>query len=146
MTAAALAGSGAVHVARVSDRHSLSFRAVPQIADNVRRSGGEAAVPFEAMSVDFDRKRKAGALIPNDQPLAQSIFKAATCLAYAEGLTIQDAIEFGIERAREDHPDFSPVYDVALLALDWECQPGLAPACSFVLAPRCRRVLVARSR
>ncbi|MGO9876604.1 MAG: hypothetical protein ACLPVY_22750 [Acidimicrobiia bacterium] len=70
------------------------------------------------MSIDVDRQRRADALIPEGLSDAQSVFKAATCLAYARGLTIQDAVDFGTEQARKKDSDFMPSYDVALLAFD----------------------------
>jgi hypothetical protein len=69
------------------------------------------------MSLDMDRQARVRALIPRGSA-AQTIFRDATALAYAQGLGIADAVEFGIEQARRSEPDFEPAYDVALLALD----------------------------
>jgi len=69
------------------------------------------------MPIDFERQSRASALIPEGPPVAQSIFKEATSLGYARGLTINDAVNFGIELARKNDPDFMPAYDVALLTL-----------------------------
>jgi hypothetical protein len=70
------------------------------------------------VALDSHRQSRAGALIPNGPPLAQSVFRTAVCLAYARGIAIQDALDFGTEQARNDDPEFAPVYDVGLLALD----------------------------
>jgi hypothetical protein len=70
------------------------------------------------MPLDLARQSRASALIPTGSTEAQSVFKGATCLAYADGLSIQDAVDFGTEQARATDPDFTPLYDVALLALD----------------------------
>jgi hypothetical protein len=70
------------------------------------------------MSCSSERQRKVRELIPLGTSQAQAIFRVATALAYADGLPISEAIEFGIEQAREDASDFQPVYDVALLVLD----------------------------
>jgi hypothetical protein len=69
------------------------------------------------MRTDYERQARARALIPKGSP-AQTIFRDATSLAYAQGLTIDDAVRFGTEQARENDAKFSPEYDVALLALD----------------------------
>jgi len=69
------------------------------------------------MPPDIDRQTRARALIPEGSA-AQTIFRDATALAYAQGLGIADAIEFGTEQARRSEVDFQPAYDVALLALD----------------------------
>jgi hypothetical protein len=65
-----------------------------------------------------ERQNKVRALIPLGTSQAQAIFRVATALAYADGLPIAEAIDFGIEQARQDAPDFQPVYDVALLVID----------------------------
>ena len=70
------------------------------------------------MSKDSERQGRVRALIPSGSSQAQAIFRVATALGYADGLPIQEAIEFGIEQAREDDPGFQPVFDVALLLLD----------------------------
>jgi hypothetical protein len=70
------------------------------------------------MSNGSERQRQARALIPVGTSRAQAIFRVATALAYADGIPIRDAIEFGTEQASEDVPDFKPVYDTALLLLD----------------------------
>ena len=57
-------------------------------------------------------------MIPKGASPAQTIFRDATSLAYAQGLTIDNAVEFGTEQARKTDPAFAPDYDVALLALD----------------------------
>jgi hypothetical protein len=66
---------------------------------------------------DFDRQTRVRALIPAGSA-AQTVFRDATSLAYSQGLSIADAVEFGTEQARRSEPDFQPVFDVALLALD----------------------------
>jgi len=70
------------------------------------------------MRTDNDRRVRARALIPSGSSPAQAIFRDATSLAYAQGLTIENAIEFGTEQARKTDEAFKPEYDVALLALD----------------------------
>jgi hypothetical protein len=70
------------------------------------------------MRTDYDRRAKARALIPNGSSPAQTIFRDAASLAYAQGLTIENAVEFGTEQARKTDAAFTPEYDVALLALD----------------------------
>jgi hypothetical protein len=70
------------------------------------------------MRTDYDRQARARTLIPKGTSVAQTIFRDATSLAYAQGLTIENAVEFGTEQARKTDPGFSPEYDVALLALD----------------------------
>jgi hypothetical protein len=69
------------------------------------------------MRTDLDRQARARALIPRGSG-AQMIFRDATALAYAQGLGIGDAVEFGTEQAQRAEPEFQPAYDVALLALD----------------------------
>ena len=69
------------------------------------------------MPPDNDRQTRARTLIPKGSA-AQMIFRDATALAYAQGLGIGDAVDFGTEQARRSEPDFEPAYDVALLALD----------------------------
>jgi hypothetical protein len=64
------------------------------------------------------RQRDVRTLIPVGTSQAQAIFRVATALAYGDGLAIRDAIQFGTEQARDDVPDFTPVYDAALLLLD----------------------------
>jgi len=70
------------------------------------------------MRTDYDRQARARALIPKGSSSEQTIFRDATSLAYAQGLTIENAVEFGTEQARKTDPAFTPDYDVALLALD----------------------------
>jgi len=70
------------------------------------------------MRTDFDRQARARALIPKGTSPAQHIFRDATSLAYAQGLTIELALEFGTEQARKTDDSFQPDFDVALLALD----------------------------
>ena len=70
------------------------------------------------MRTDYERQARARALIPKGASPAQTIFRDATSLAYAQGLTIDDAVRFGTEQARKDDATFNPEYDVALLALD----------------------------
>jgi hypothetical protein len=70
------------------------------------------------MAIDPERQSRAAALIPDGPPPAQAIFRKATCLAYARGLTIQNAVNFGIEQAREKDPDFTPIYNVAIVTLE----------------------------
>jgi hypothetical protein len=70
------------------------------------------------MRTDSDRQARARDLIPMGSSPAQSIFRDATALAYAQGLTIEHAVEFGTEQARKTDAEFAPDYDVALLALD----------------------------
>lgn len=70
------------------------------------------------MGTDYDRQAKARALIPKGSSPAQTIFRDATSLAYAQGLTIDVAVEFGTEQARKADAAFAPEFDVALLALD----------------------------
>ena len=70
------------------------------------------------MRTDYDRQARARALIPTGGSEAQTIFRDATSLAYAQGLTIENAVEFGTEEARKTDAAFVPEYDVALLALD----------------------------
>ena len=63
------------------------------------------------MSIEFDRRTRASALIPAGPPEAQTIFKRADTLAYADGLGIVEAIQFGTEQAqRRQDPGFTPVY------------------------------------
>jgi hypothetical protein len=69
------------------------------------------------MRTDFDRQARVRALIPAGSS-AQTVFRDATALAYAQGLPIADAIEFGTEQARRSEPAFQPEYDVALLVAD----------------------------
>jgi hypothetical protein len=69
------------------------------------------------MPPDLERQARARALIPKGAA-AQTIFRDATSLAYAQGLGIADAVDFGTEQARRTEPEFQPAYDVALLALD----------------------------
>jgi hypothetical protein len=69
------------------------------------------------MRTDFDRQARVRALIPAGSA-AQKVFRDATALAYAQGLPIADAVEFGTEQAQRSEPGFQPAYDVALLALD----------------------------
>jgi hypothetical protein len=69
------------------------------------------------MAVDFERQHQAAELIPKGSTPAQAKFRRATCLAYARGLPIQDAIDFGTEQARKDDSDFVPRYDIALLTI-----------------------------
>jgi hypothetical protein len=69
------------------------------------------------MRTDFDRQARVRALIPSGSA-AQAVFRDATALAYAQGLPIADAVEFGTEQAQRSDPGFQPAYDVALLALD----------------------------
>ncbi len=69
------------------------------------------------MPTDLERQARARALIPRGSSGAQSVFRDATSLAYAQGLTIEHAIEFGTEQARRTEHDFEPEYDVALLTL-----------------------------
>jgi hypothetical protein len=69
------------------------------------------------MKTDFDRQARVRALIPNGSD-AQATFRDATALAYAQGVPITDAVEFGTEQARRTEPAFQPAYDVALLTLD----------------------------
>ena len=70
------------------------------------------------MRTDNDRRTRARALIPKGSSPAQTIFRDATSLAYAQGLTIENAVEFGTEQARKTDAGFAPDFDVALLALD----------------------------
>jgi hypothetical protein len=70
------------------------------------------------MRTDSDRRDQARALIPKGDSPAQAIFRDATSLAYAQGLTIELALEFGTEQARKTDGSFEPAFDVALLALD----------------------------
>jgi len=70
------------------------------------------------MRTDSDRRARARALIPKGSSPEQTIFRDATSLAYAQGLTIETAVEFGTEQARKTDPGFAPEFDVALLALD----------------------------
>jgi len=70
------------------------------------------------MRTDYDRQARARALIPKGTSAEQTIFRDATSLAYAQGLTIEDAVDFGTEEARKTDAGFTPEYDVALLALD----------------------------
>ena len=70
------------------------------------------------MRTDFDRQTRARSLIPKGSSPEQTIFRDATSLAYAQGLTIEHAIEFGTEQARKTDTSFRPEFDVALLALD----------------------------
>jgi len=70
------------------------------------------------MRTDYDRQARARALIPKGSSAAQTIFRDATSLAYAQGLTIENAVDFGTEQARKGDKSFTPEYDVALLALD----------------------------
>jgi hypothetical protein len=69
------------------------------------------------VKTDFDRQTRVRALIPAGSA-AQTVFRDATSLAYAQGLSIADAVEFGTEQAQRSEPDFQPAFDVALLALD----------------------------
>jgi hypothetical protein len=69
------------------------------------------------MRTDFDRQARVRALIPTGSA-AQTLFRDATALAYSEGLSIAEAVEFGTEQAQRSDPDFQPAFDVALLALD----------------------------
>ncbi len=69
------------------------------------------------MRTDSDRRAQARALIPAGSA-AQTIFRDATSHAYAQGLPIADAVEFGTEQAQRTEPEFQPAYDVALLTLD----------------------------
>ena len=69
------------------------------------------------MRTDVDRQARVSALIPSGSG-AQSVFRDATALAYAQGLPISDALEFGTEQAQRSEPDFKPAFDVALLVLD----------------------------
>ena len=57
-------------------------------------------------------------MIPKGSSPAQTIFRDATSLAYAQGLNIENAVEFGTEEARKTDAGFAPDFDVALLALD----------------------------
>jgi hypothetical protein len=70
------------------------------------------------MAIDFERQNRAAALIPDGPPRAQSMFRKAVCLAYARGLTIHNAVNFGIEQARQLDQEFVPVYNAALVSLD----------------------------
>ena len=70
------------------------------------------------MATDHDRQARARALIPRGSSAAQAIFRDATSLAYAQGLTIENAVDFGTEQARKTDAAVVPEYDVALLALD----------------------------
>jgi hypothetical protein len=70
------------------------------------------------MRTDYDRQARARALIPKGSSAAQTIFRDAASLAYAQGLGIESAVEFGTEQARKTDAGFAPEYDVALLALD----------------------------
>ena len=70
------------------------------------------------MRTDYDRRARARALIPKGTSPEQAIFRDATSLAYAQGLTIENAVNFGTEQARKTDAAFTPEYDVALLALD----------------------------
>jgi len=83
-----------------------------------QRGRGRGRLYRRRVPLDFQRQSRAGAFIPDGPPLAQSVFKTATCLAYARGIAISDAIDFGTEQARHDDPDFAPFYDVGLLTLD----------------------------
>ena len=69
------------------------------------------------MRTDFDRQACVRALIPTGSA-AQKVFRDATTLAYAQGLPIAEAVEFGTEQAQRSEPGFQPAFDVALLALD----------------------------
>jgi hypothetical protein len=69
------------------------------------------------MPLDFDREQRAAEFVPKGPPLPQSIFKMTVCLAYALGEDIAYAVRLGTEKAREDAPNFEPVYDAALLDL-----------------------------
>jgi hypothetical protein len=70
------------------------------------------------VSTDSERQSKVRALIPRGESQAQAIFRVATALAYGDGVAIRDAIEFGVEQARQEDPEFEPKYDVAVLLLD----------------------------
>jgi hypothetical protein len=67
---------------------------------------------------EFDRQAQVRELIPKGSSAAQTIFRDATALAYAQGLSIESAVEFGTEQAQRTEPGFSPEYDVALLIID----------------------------
>ena len=69
------------------------------------------------MQTELDRQTRVRALIPAGEG-AQTVFRDATALAYAQGLGISDAVEFGTEQARRSEPGFQPAFDVALLVLD----------------------------
>jgi uncharacterized membrane protein len=69
------------------------------------------------MPINLERQSRAAALIPKEPALAQSIFKVATCLAYALGESIDQAVELGTNQALQDDAYFVPVYDPKLLDL-----------------------------